>query len=78
MRKSASGVVETAGFTSPLVMPPGTYTPLETDVSADGVTTADEDEAIKKRHQEGSIKCLEKGWLYPSGKLGKRRPTELL
>lgn len=48
MRKSASGVVETAGFTSPLVMPPGTYTPLETDVSADGVTTADEDEAIKK------------------------------
>lgn len=46
MRKSARGVVETAGFTSPLVMPPGTYTPLATDVSADGVTMAAEAEAV--------------------------------
>lgn len=31
-------MVETADLTSPLAIPPGTYTPLETVVSADGVT----------------------------------------
>lgn len=47
MTKSASGVVETAGLMSPLVMPPGTYTPLDTDVSDDGVTVAADAEAGK-------------------------------
>lgn len=65
MRKSASGVVETAGFTSPLVMPPGTYTPLETDVSADGVTTADEDEAIKRDIKKGLSNAWKKGGFTP-------------
>ena len=46
MRKSARGVVVTTGFTSPLAMPPGTYTPLDTDVSVEGVTMAAEVEAV--------------------------------
>lgn len=42
MRKSASGVVEMAGFTSPFAMPGGTYTPLDTWASDDGVAMAAE------------------------------------
>lgn len=46
MTKSARGVVEMADLISPLVMPPGTYTPLETDVSDDVVTMVAEADAV--------------------------------
>lgn len=46
-------------------MPPGTYTPLETDVSADGVTTADEDEAIKRDIKKGLLNAWKKGGFTP-------------
>lgn len=65
MRKSANGVVETAGFTSPLAMPPGTYTPLETDASAAGVTVAADVDAVitiigLSTHQRNAIIALQR------------------